>query len=161
MTYSSKKNIIAMAAGVLSITAYIVYINIGNVPAPEDIAAWAKLMLVFIGASIIGQIVIQILFQITFSISVALSENDMDSEKTKRTIRTLTMEDERDKLINLKALRIGYSCVGIGLLAALFALASGVSFIVALHIVVGIAALGSLIEGSISVFFHERGVRNG
>ena len=161
MSYNSKKNIISMAAGIVPIAAYIIYVCMGNAPTPEDIAAWAKLMLAFIGIGVVAQIIIQILFHIVFSISVAVRENDKDGEKTKKIIHASMIEDERDKLINLKTQRIGYTCAGIGLFAALFALAGGAPFVVALHIIVGAGAAGSLVEGCAGIFFHERGVRNG
>ena len=71
------------------------------------------------------------------------------------------MEDERDKLINLKTMRIGYACSGAGLLAALIALTVGATTVAALHIIVGSTAAASLVEGCAGIFFHERGVRNG
>ena len=82
--------------------------------------------------------------------------------KKQRKLSALSMlEDERDKLINLRSLCIGYTCAGIGLMIALFALAGGAPVVVALHIIVGSGATASLIEGCLGVFFHERGVRNG
>ena len=161
MTYNSKKNIISMAAGVLTIAAYIITIRAGEAPAPEDIAAWAKLMLVFIGIGIGAQIVIQILFHVIYAVGIAVKENDKDGEKTKKIINASMKEDERDKLIQLKTLRIGYICAGFGLMAALFTLAGGAPVVIALHIVVGSSAAGSFAEGCAGVFFHERGVRNG
>ena len=161
MTINSKRNITGMAAGIVIVAAYIIYICAGNAPATEDIAAWAKLMLIFIGIGVVVQIVIQILFHIVFTISIAVKNHDMDGEKTKKFMHASMLEDERDKLITLKTLRIGYRCAGIGLLAALIALAGGVSFVVALHIAVGAGAVASLAEGCAGVFFHERGVRNG
>ena len=64
MTYNSKKNIIGMIAGIVIVAAYIIFIRIVNSPAQEDIQAWAKLMLIFIGIGIAVQIVIQILFHV-------------------------------------------------------------------------------------------------
>ena len=87
MTYNSKKNIIGMAAGIVSVAAYVVYIRVGNTPAPEDIASWAKLMLIFIGIAVVAQIVIQILFHIVFAVSIAAKEQDKDGEKTKKIVR--------------------------------------------------------------------------
>ena len=161
MTINSKRNIVGMVAGLGSVAAYIVYVRMGNAPAPEDIATWAKLMLVFIGISVAVQIVIQILFEVVFSISIGMKERGKDGEKTKMIVRATMREDEREKLINLKALRVGYTCAGTGLLIALFALAGGASYVAALHMIVGAGAAGSLVEGCAGIFFHERGVRNG
>ena len=161
MTYNSKKNIIGMAAGIATIAAYIAYVCMGNLPAPEDIKAWARLMLAFIGIGVAAQIVIQIIFHVAFAVGIAVKEHDKDGEKTKKIVNASMIEDERDKLINLKTLRIGYTCAGAGLIIALFTLAGGASFVTALHIVVGAGAVASLVEGCAGIFFHERGVRNG
>jgi len=152
---------ISMAAGIVTVAAYVVYICVGNAPKTEDITAWAKLMLVFIGIGVAAQIVIQILFHVIYAVGIAVKENDKDGEKTKKIINASMMEDERDKLINLKTLRIGYICAGFGLMIALFTLAGGAPVVIALHIAVGSSAAGSIVEGLAGIFFHERGVRNG
>ena len=161
MTYNSKKNIISMAAGIISVAAYIVYVFMDNTPAREDIQAWAKLMLIFIGVSVAAQIAIQIIFHVAFAIGIAVKEHDKDGEKTKKIINASVIEDERDRLIGLKSLRTGYICAGVGLMAALFALAGGAPVIVALHIIVGSGAVGSFVEGCAGIIYHERGIRNG
>ena len=161
MTYNSKKNITSMAAGIITITAYIVYALSERAPTQEDITTWAKLMLVFIGIGVAVQIVIQIIFHVTLSIRIATKEHEQDDKTVERIIASTVVEDERDKLINLKALRIGYICAGAGLLIALFTLAGGAPVVIALHIAVGSGAVASLVEGCAGILFHERGVRNG
>ena len=59
---------------------------------------------------------------------------------------------------SLKAGQIGQGCAGTGFVAALIALAAGGPPVLALHILFGAFALGSLAEGCISVYLHERGV---
>ena len=161
MTYNSRKNIVGMSAGVAVVAAYIIYICTGGSPASDDVAAWARIMIVFIGIGIISQIVIQILFHIAYAASIAVKERDMDGEKTKKMINSSMVEDERDKLIKYKSLSIGSYCTGGGLMIALFALAFGVSTVVALHIIIAASTASSLVEGCVGIFYHERGVRNG
>jgi hypothetical protein len=163
MSFNSKRIIISISAGMAAVIAYIVYISGGRAPVTEDIAAWARLMLVFIGIGVALQIAIEVISRIALAGAIAVKEKR--SGKTDAQIgRMVDMElkeDERDFMIHLKALRIGYACAGIGLLAALAALALGAGVIVALHITVGAGALASLIEGGVKVFIYERGVRNG
>ena len=161
MAYNSKKNIVSLTAGVLTVAAYIIYVCTVTAPAQEDIAAWAKLILVYIGIGVGAQIVVQILFHIVFAISIAAKENDKDGSRTEKIVKASIIEDERDKLIELKTSRIGYICAGFGLMITLFTLAGGAPVVIALHIVVGAIAAGSLVEGCAGIFFHERGVRNG
>jgi type IV secretory pathway VirB2 component (pilin) len=50
---------------------------------------------------------------------------------------------------------------GIGFIAALASLALNASMIAALHIVFGAFSIGAFVEGAASVYFYERGIRNG
>ena len=60
----------------------------------------------------------------------------------------------------MKAGHVGYTCVGAGFVAALIALAVGGPAIVAMHLLLGAFALGTLLDGGVSVYLYERGVRN-
>ena len=163
MNYNSKKNIVSMAAGIIWIAAYILYINSGNSPAPEDIRAWVKLMLVFIGIGVVAQIVIIILFHIAFAIGVAAVEHAQGrtpDENVERIIKSSMLEDERDKLIEYKSGRIGQIISGVGIITALVVLAGGAPVFVALHICFGVCAAGMMAEGVVAISLHERGLRN-
>ena len=93
MSYKSKRTLSSIGAGVILMIVYLVYALGENAPAQTDVAAWAKLILVFIGM--------------------------------------------------------------------LVALALGTAIVPVLHIFLGICLLGTIIEGIVSVFFYERGIRNG
>jgi len=164
MSYSSKRTITSMAAGLLLIIAYAIYALGSHAPAHEDLKSWAVVMLVFIGIGIVTTIVIMILFHIAFAIGVAAKEHFQGrkpEENVERIMKSSMVEDEREKLIALKSSRIGYICAGVGFVAALVALAFGMPAVIALHIMFGSCAIGSLIEGCVGVYLHERGVRNG
>jgi hypothetical protein len=161
MSYNSKRTIVSMVAGGVLSAAYIVYALSSHAPAPENLKAWATAMLIFIGIGVAAVIVIQILFHIAFAIGIAVKELEGNDEKIERIISSSMTEDERERLISLKSARIGYACMGIGFVAALVVLAFGMSILIALHILFGMSAAGSLVEGCVSVYLHERGVRNG
>ena len=161
MSYKSKRNLISMVAGVLLVIAYTIYALGKASPAPDDLKTWAVAMLIFIGISVGIMIVIQILFHIGLAIGIAVKEKENDDKKVERIIESSMYEDERDKLINLKSSHIGAVCVGVGFVAGLIMLALGVSAVVALHIIAGAFAIGSIIEGCVSIYLDERGVRNG
>ena len=97
MAYNSKKNIVSLVAGVLTVAAYIIYVCTATAPAQEDIAAWAKLMLVFIGIGVGAGIVVQILFHIVYAVGIAAKENDNDGAKNlfHRDFPFLSVEDRR------------------------------------------------------------------
>jgi hypothetical protein len=150
-----------MLVGVLLIAFYVVDALGNNAQGAESPQSWAIAALVFIGIGVAALIVIQILFHIVFSIGIAIKERKQDDKTVERIISSSVLEDEMDKLISLKSAHVGYICAGIGFIALLAALAFGTSVVLALHILFGSFAAGSLIEGGVSVYLYERGVRNG
>ena len=161
MSYNSKKMIISIAAGVLLMIAYVIYAFGGTAPASEDLKAWAAAMLIFIGIGVAAIIAIQIIFHIALAIGISIKEKEYDGKKVQRIVNSSMLEDERDKLIDLKADRIGHAFTGFGFIAALVALVCGLSAVTALHILFASLVVGSLIEGSVSIYYYERGVHNG
>jgi len=161
VSYSSKRTIVSMVAGLALVIAYAIYALGSHAPASGDLQAWAVAMLVFIGVSVVVMIVIQILFHIAFAIGIAITEQEHDDRKIGRIIASSTVEDEREKLISLKSSHIAYICAGIGIVATLVALAIELPTAGALHILFGACAAGSFVEGCVGVYLHERGVSNG
>jgi len=161
MSYKSKRNLVNMIAGVLLIIGYTIYALGMASPAPDDLKRWAVTMLIFIGTSVAVMIVIQIFFHIGIAIGIAVKEKENDDKRIGRIIESSMFEDERDKLINLKSAHIGNVCAGVGFVAGLIALALGISVVVALHIIAGAFAAGSIIEVCVNICLDERGVRNG
>ena len=161
MSYSSKRILTSMVAGVFTAIAYTIYALGETAPGSSNLAAWAKAMLIFIGIGVGAGILIQILFHIGLVISVSIKEREADEKKIEKYIELSMVEDERDKLINLKSSNVGYACSGIGFFVALIVIAATGTVITALHIIFGSFLLGSLVEGCVGIFFHERGVKNG
>ena len=177
MTYNSKKIIAGMAAGTLTVAAYVAYAafaraaaganaaagvaGVAGLQQPDDVRSWAKLLLAFIAIGVAAQIAVQIAFHVAFAVGVAVKEREKDERKIKRIMEASMVEDERDKLIILKSLRIGRACSGAGFIAALFALAGGAPAAVALHVALGACAAASFAEGCAGVFLNEKGVKNG
>jgi hypothetical protein len=161
MSYHSKRTIANIVAGILLIAAYVIYALGSHASSPDNLKSWAIMMLVFIGIGVGIAIVIQIIFHIALAVGIAVKEQGCDDKKVNRILSASMVEDEREKLISLKAARVGYICAGTGSVTALLALAFGVSIVAALHIMLGAFASGSIVEGVVSVYFHEKGVRNG
>jgi len=161
MTYSSKRTVVSMAAGIILITAYIVYALGRTSPESGDLKSWALGILVFIGISVAVQIVIQILFHIAYAIGIAVKEGENDDKKIGRLLSSSMVEDEMYKLISLKSSHVGYICAGAGFVVALVALALEMPAVVALHVLFGSCAACSLVEGSVSIYLHEKGVHSG
>ena len=166
MSYTSKRKIVSVVAGIVLIVAYIIYAIGANAPAIGDVKAWATAILVFIGIGVVSQIVVQIVFHIALTIGIAIKEEiktgNKDSGKTaERIIKSEMIEDEWVKIIDMKASRKGSWFLIAGVIAALISLAAGAETVIALHILFGMSALASVVEGIIGVVYHEKGVRNG
>ena len=164
MSFKSKSNIASILAGAALIVAYIIYAMGTNAPATEDIKAWAVAILIFIGIGVGVQIVVQIVFRIALSIGVAIKEEakhgNKDGGKTaERIIESEMTEDEWTKNIDLRASRVGSAFMGLGVCAALIALAVGVETVVALHLLFGLTAFAAVAEGFASIIMSERGMK--
>jgi hypothetical protein len=161
MSFNSKKTITSIIAGILLVIAYISFSLGIHAPERDDLRAWAVAMLVFMGMGVAFLIVIQLIFHIAAATRITAEENKRGNKETGRTLSSLMVEDERDKLISLKSSNIGYIFAGVGFVAVLLGLAFGLSAVFALHILFASFAVGSIAEGILTVYLYEKGVRNG
>lgn len=163
MAYKEKKTITTMVTVIAVLTAYCYY-SFGSTIAKVDTDAILKqqaiTMLKFIGIGIVAMIVIQILFHILYSISLAIASqiktgncNDKEIEKM---IELEVVEDERDKIIELKSLRAGFIFTGIGFVSALVWLVMDGSSIYLLNIIFIAFSLGSILEGFTRLYYYSR-----
>jgi len=165
MSYQEKRTLTSIFTGAVVLAAYCMHAlsqyNSGAV-ATGDLKFWAGTMLTFIGIGIGAAIVIQIIFHILFSISVAIKENiqggECDDKEIEKTIELEIVEDERDKLIELKSMRVGFGIAGIGFVGALVSLVLNYSPVVMLNILYISFFIGSLFEGAAQFYYYRRGV---
>jgi hypothetical protein len=164
MSYKEKRKITEMAVGLAVIIAYCIH-ALGRyhqgLADLNDFKYWAGTMLVFIGISIGVVIIIEIFFHIVYAVGIAVREREKDEKEIGKTIESSMVEDEMDKLIELKSLRIGYSMTGFGVLAGLVSLVLNAPPAVMLNLLYACCALGSLAEGVMSLFYYRKGVKNG
>jgi hypothetical protein len=172
MSYQEKRTITSIITGALVLGAYCVYV-FGKVQSgavtPGDLKFWASTMLFFIGIGIVAIIVIQIVFHILLSISIAIKEqirngevDDKEIEKTiEKTIDAEMVEDEMDKLIELKSTRISFIFAGIGFVAALVSQVFNYSPVVMLNIMFISFNVGSLFEGFAQLYYYRKGIQHG
>ena len=161
MSFNSKKSIASILAGVLVMTAYVIFALGQRSPALGDLKSWAIAMLIFIGISVAVVIIVQILFHIATVIGIVVKEQERDKNELDRRVSSMTVEDERDTLISLKSSHISSIVTGFGVVGALVGLACGASAVLALHVTFGSFAIGSIAEGVARVYFYEKGVSNG
>ena len=163
MSYQEKRTIVSVVSGALLMLAYCIYayakLGFTNL---TDLKPWATTMLVFIGIGVGAMIVIQIVFHILLSIGIAvkrkINDESMDDKEIEHSIEREMVEDEMDKLIELKSNKIGYSFVSIGFVAGLVTLAMGAPAAIMLNLVFVGCMVGSIVEGLIQLRYYRKGV---
>ena len=168
MSYPEKKAIVSILAGIAVIVSYCIYVY-GKIKAgdaaPDNLKFWAGAMLLFIIVGIVANIVIQIVFHILLSISIAVRERiqtgTSDDKRIEKEIAAEMVEDEMDKLVELKSMRVGYIVAGFGLVTALIYARLGFPLAVMMNIMFISFCAGSLLDGISQLYFYRRGVTHG
>ncbi len=165
MAYQIKRTVTSIITGVIVLAVYLFYVlgrYHSGLLAPDDLKAWAQIMLIFIGVGIAVAIVIQIIFHILLSIGIAITENikngSCDDQEIEKKIQLEMVEDEMDKLIELKSLRIGFIIAGIGFVASLLALVLSYPPMIMLNILFISFSAGSILEGFAQLYYYKRGI---
>jgi hypothetical protein len=168
MSYQVKKTIVSVVTGALILAAYCIYafgFAMPGLAAPDNLSSWATTILIFIGIGIGASIVIQIIFHILLSIATAIrtqiTTGKCDDKDVEKTIKAEMVEDEMDKLIGLKSMRVSFAAAGIGFIAGLIFLALSFPASVMLNILFLCFSVGTIIEGITQLYFYRRGVKNG
>lgn len=164
MSYQEKRAIVNIVTGVLVMASYLIYaLNRfhANQADLDDMKAWAVMMLTFIGIGVVVMIVMQIIFHIAMSIAVAVRQRNLTDKEIEKAVEAAVVEDEMDRLIELKAMRVGFAVVGAGFVGALVAVALGSPGGVLLNILFLSFSLGSVAEGALSIYYYRAGVKNG
>lgn len=148
MSYREKENIVNIFSGLLitAIYAWIVYQKHmqGQFDLTEDFSRWGVILLVFMGVSIVARIIIYIIFHILNYI--ATREEDIPKE------------DERDKLIKLKATRNSYYVFSVGFILGVISLALGMPVYCIFIAFVGSGLLAEIVDNSSQMYYYRKGV---
>ena len=148
MTYQEKQNVVNIFSGLLITAIYslIIYRKhlSGVINLKEDFDSWGVVFLIFIGVSIVARIVIYIIFHIINAIAT-------------RELET-PVEDERDKLVKLKATRNSYYSFTVCFMCGFVLLAFGmpvygmfIAFIIS-------GLLAEIVENGSQIFYYRKGV---
>lgn len=163
MSYQEKRTIASIMSGIAVLAAYCIYV-FGRYRAhaadPNDLKSCAVTILIFIGVGVAATIVMQILLHIALSVGIAIKTGGCDDTTIEKEIGYAAADDEMDKLIELKAMKLGFVICGAGFIAALVAAVCNVPAAVMLHILFLSFSLGSLAEGALSLYYYRRGIKN-
>ncbi len=167
MSYQERKTIVSIISGAIVVAAYCIY-AFGRAQSgavdPSDLKFWAGAMLTFVGIGIAVTVVIQIVFHILMSIGIAVKktirDEKVDDKEIEKSIDAEMVEDEMDKLIELKSMQVGFVVAGIGFVSALLSLILGYSAAVMLNILFFSFSGGAVFEGVAQLYFYRRGVKH-
>lgn len=163
MSYQEKRTIVSIISGMMVLAAYCIYVfgryQSGNID-PNDWKFFAASILIFIGIGIAVAIAIQIIFHIMIAISIAVKERERDDKEISKMVENTIVEDEMDKLIELKSMRISFAIAGVGFITAMVSLVLGSPAVVMLNILFLSCFVGGLTEGILSLYYYRKGVRN-
>jgi len=156
MYYQEKKTIATLIAGVMLLAAYCIYVfqkyQSGVIDMANDLKFWASTMLIFMGAGIVITIIILIVFHIINAIMTEVSKGEQEDP---------LVEDEMDKLIQLKATRNSYIVVGVGFVFSLVSLVMQMPLAIMINTIFLSFLLGSIFEGFSQLFYYRSGIKNG
>jgi hypothetical protein len=164
MSYQEGRTTANIVSGVAIMVAYCVY-ALGKIQSGAEVTGdlkfWAVNMLVFIGIGIVLTIVVQILFHIVLSITVAVKNREYDDKEIEKGIEATIIEDEMDKLIELKAMKVGFVVSGIGFVIALLLAVFSESIGLMMNTLFLSFSIGSIVEGFSSLYYYRKGIKNG
>ncbi len=148
MGHHEKQSIVSITGSVLVIGFYSLYVYRHYIQADigllNDFQFWGKSFLYLIPVAIVVQIVIQILFAIANRI---ITQEDIPD-----------ITDERDKLIELKCIRISHWIFIFGFMLAMGSLAVGMKPYVMLLTLISSGFVASLASEAAKIIYYRRGV---
>ena len=170
MYYQEKKTIVSIISGVLILAVYSIYgiskYKEVGMSLLNDLKFWGTAMLITIGVGMVATILIQIIFHFILTIANEVAKEASkkasfeEKNETYEELEISDFEDERDKLIALKAMRNSFVVVGVGFVFALVTLYFKVPPAIMLNIIFISFILGSIFEGLSQLYFYRKGIRN-
>lgn len=147
MSLKETRLIATMVTNLAIFAAYFIVVLGMNADGRFDGEDATKLIgqsvLILIGAQILATIVIQILATVFHAIATRGQERDII--------------DERDKLIELRALRVSFILTGVGILGAMTAMALGSTVFVTFMIIIAAMTVGDFIGNATRLRLYRRG----
>jgi hypothetical protein len=148
MEQKEKQVLVSLTASLAIFIFYSLYVYNryveGNPEIINDLRFWGKSFLILIPVAITAQIVIHILFAI---INKIVTNEDLSDK-----------DDERDKLIELKSLRVSYFVFIAGFVLAMGAVAIGMELWVMFATLVVGGFLSDLLSAAFKIWYYRRGV---
>jgi len=147
MDNKEKQTLVTLITFIVIFTGYILYVYnnyvVGDAEILNDLKFCGKAFLIFIPIAILAQIIIYIVFSI---INKIITDEDLP-----------TKNDERDKLIELKAIRVSHWIFTLGFLLAMGSLAIGMKPYIMLIILFFSGFISSVFSELTKLYFYRKG----
>lgn len=148
MGYREKESLVNIFSGIAItlVYAWIVYQKhlAGEFDLTQDLNIWGKVFLFFIIISVVVRVVLYIIFHIINAI--ATREEDVP------------IEDERDKLIKLKATRNSHYVFSGGFVLAIVGLSLGMAVYLIFVVFIVSALLSEVVENGSQIYYYRKGI---
>ena len=148
MDLKEKRILISLIASVLIFAIYAWYVYskyvAGNIEIVNDFHFWGRSFLVLIPIAIVSQIIIHIVFAIFHKITTG---EDPD-----------TIDDERDKLIELKSIKISHYLFIAGFALAMGSLTLRMQPWVMFVVLISSGFIASIVSEVARLYFYRKGV---
>jgi uncharacterized membrane protein len=154
LSYQEKSIIVSLAASLLVYVVYSFILYRRYQAGSYDSVDAAR----FLGTAILVLIGVQIVMQIIAQIMLAIGSAVVTVATTGQEPTDPPAEDERDKLIELKASRNSFIVFGIGFVLSMVALAMGLPATVTLAVLIGFMMLAELLGTASKLAYYRRGV---
>jgi hypothetical protein len=149
LSFQEKSVIVSLLTSTVVYAVFAVLVwqryRAGSFDTDSVLVFWGRALLILIGLQIIFQVVAQILLAIFHTIVTGEEEDP-------------SFEDERDKLIELKATRNQFVMFGAGVLLATAALAFGLSVTVMFVTLIAFLIIAELFSSVSKLVYYRRGV---
>ena len=132
--------------GIYALYIYNKHID-GNPEILNDLKFWGKTFIILVPIMIVAQIILHIIFAI---INKIITNEDMP-----------TSEDEMDKLIELKSLRISRWVQSLIFFLAMGAITIGMHIWVMFVLLISSCFISSIVDSIAQIYFYKRGIKHG
>ena len=148
MTYQEKKSILSIFSNILIFGGYSLYVFVLNreesLSQINEPSFWGKFVLISIPVSIVAHIIIHIAFVIFNKVT---SDEDAPS-----------FSDELDKLIELKAMQLGYVVFIFGFMSAMITQVMHMELYVMFIVLISSGYMASLLDDIAKLYFYRNGI---
>lgn len=168
MSYQEGRTLVQMVSGIVMLFVYLLVVSTrlqSGVLEFEFVSDWARLILVFIGVSIVLSVVLQIIYHVIFAVVSIAKEKKKHPELTdkelEQRIEQTVVVDEMDRLVDLKSRHVSVVSAGVGFVIMLILMTLNYPASYMLNGLFIAFAFGSIAEEGLQLFYYRVGVQRG